>query len=126
VRGVVSADGQGVKIVRSTEGETRSIEVSGARGLTETLLLDYDDGPGNFDLGYVTLEPGGVSADHEHPWEQANFVLAGEGSVFAGGETHEVRAQDFVFTPPNVRHYFTNGGDEEFVLLCMRGRRSET
>jgi quercetin dioxygenase-like cupin family protein len=44
----------------------------------------------------VRISAGGVSAEHEHPWEQANYVLAGRGVVELDGEPNDVARDDFV------------------------------
>lgn len=114
----------GVKVVRATAGPASGIHADGAQGLTESPLLDIAEGPGNFDVRYIRLQPGGVSSDHAHRHEQANYILAGRGRVAIDGELQDVAAHDFVFTPGDVRHSFVNDGDEELVLLCVRGPRA--
>ncbi|MFN8187305.1 MAG: cupin domain-containing protein [Gaiellales bacterium] len=100
------------------------IAVDGARGVTGLPLLDLSEGTGGFDFRAVAIAPGGVSADHSHPWEQANYVLRGRGRVWLGEDVHEVGPDDFVYVAPDVRHVFENAGDEELVLLAARGARA--
>lgn len=55
---------------------------------------------------YVTFEAGARSAWHSHPVGQTLVVTAGVGWVQAwGGEKHEIRPGDVVWTPPGVKHW---------------------
>jgi len=102
-----------------------AIEGDGATGVTGLPLLDLSEGTGQFDFRAVRIEPGGVSADHSHPWEQANYILSGTGRVQLGGAEHTVSANDFVYVPPDTRHVFMNEGDTDLVLLAARGPRTD-
>jgi quercetin dioxygenase-like cupin family protein len=58
----------------------------------------------------VTFEPGAHTAWHNHPAGQYLVVTAGVGWVQQrGGEKHEIRAGDVVWTPPGVAHGATPG-----------------
>ena len=98
------------------------IEIDGAQGVTGYPLLELADGTGAFDFRAVRIAPGGVSADHAHAWEQANYVLEGGGVVYVGDERHEIGAGDFVYVAPDVRHVF-HAGDAGLALLAARGGR---
>lgn len=110
------------KVVRLADAAGMPIEGDGAQGVTGYPLLELDDGTGAFDVRGVRIAPGGVSADHLHAWEQANYVLEGDGSVFLGDERHDIAAGDFVYVAPNIRHVF-HAGDAGLVLLATRGGR---
>ena len=116
----VAVDG---KVVNLHAVEGVPIESDGASGVTGLPLLELHEGTGQFDVRAVSIAAGGVSADHAHPWEQANYVLRGRGLVFVGDEPHEIGPDDFVYVPPNVRHVFHNTGPGELVLLAARGPR---
>ncbi len=105
------------------DAPSTSIEGNGATYVTGIPLLELEEGTGQFDVRAVRIGPGGVSADHSHSWEQANYILSGQGSVQLGDDTHKVAANDFVYVPPDVRHVFTNTGDTDLVLLAARGPR---
>lgn len=109
------------RIVRASEGPHSGIYAHGAQGLTESSLLAFDEGPGNFDVRYIRLEAGGVSSDHAHPHEQANYILSGRAQVRIDGEEHAVGQGDFIYFAGNARHSFHNTGEDELVMLIMRG-----
>lgn len=112
------------KIVRSGDGALTEISGDGARLIAGRPLLELDEGSGAFDVREVRVEPGGVSADHVHPWEQANYILRGRGTVTLDGQTHDVGPGDFVYVAPNVRHVFVNSGAEELGIVAARGPRT--
>jgi quercetin dioxygenase-like cupin family protein len=117
------ADGPRVKVVNLRDAPASAITVDGASGVVGLPLLELAEGTGQFDVRGVRIAPGGVSADHAHPWEQANYVLSGHGRVDIDGTGYDVGPDDFVYVPPNAQHVFTNTGDEQLVLLAARGPR---
>ena len=113
------------KVIGLDQAPASAIEGDGAKGVTGLALLDLTEGTGQFDVRAVRIAPGGTSAEHSHPWEQANYILSGEGRVQLEDEEHSVAANDFVYVPPDMRHVFTNVGDGDLVLLAARGPRVE-
>jgi quercetin dioxygenase-like cupin family protein len=113
------------KLVHLGDVAPDPITGDGARDVFGLPLVTLSEGTGAFDMRGVRIAPGGVSADHLHPWEQANYILRGRGRVELGDETFDVAPDDFVYVAPNVRHLFTNTGDEDLVLLATRGPRPE-
>ena len=62
----------------------------------------------------VSFEPGARTAWHTHPLGQTLYVISGVGRVQAkGGPVREIRPGDFVWIPPNEKHWHgaspTNG-----------------
>ena len=112
------------KIVNLRDSVETTITGDGAREAFGLPLLDLSEGTGQFDFRVVRIGPGGISSDHAHPWEQANYVLAGRGTVTLDGELHVIGEDDFVYVPPNVRHVFANTDDGDLVLLAARGPRA--
>lgn len=68
----------------------------------------------------VTLEPHGscqsVSYERE---EEIYFVLQGAGVLQFGGETHPLRANDFTYLAPGVKHGLANDSSQPLQLLVM-------
>jgi quercetin dioxygenase-like cupin family protein len=111
------------KVVRLEDSSPSEITADGATGVVGLPLLELQEGTGAFDFRAVRIRAGGVSAKHSHPWEQANFVLAGKGVVELDGEPHDVARDDFVYVPPDVLHVFRNTGADDLVILAARGPR---
>jgi len=86
---------------------------------TKRVLIGPKQGAGNFVMRLFTLEEGGRSPYHSHPWEHEVFILSGEGTVKSSGSSVTVSAGDFVFVPPMDEHQFLNAGSEPFEFLCL-------
>jgi quercetin dioxygenase-like cupin family protein len=55
-------------------------------------------------LTWVTIDPGQIVPQHQHPQEQAGVVLEGVLSLTMLGETHELKSGDAYTIPPNLPH----------------------
>jgi quercetin dioxygenase-like cupin family protein len=111
------------KVLNLRDSAPAPIENDGARGTFGQPLLAPSEGTGQFDIRVVSVQPGGISADHAHAWEQANYILSGTGTIQLGDEIKPVGPDDFVYVPPNLRHVFVNTGDTDLVLLSTLGPR---
>jgi mannose-6-phosphate isomerase-like protein (cupin superfamily) len=71
-------------------------------------------------VGEVTLDAQGncqnVLYDHQ---EEIYFVLEGAGILHYGDETHSVRANDFTYLAPGVKHSIANDSDKRLRVLLM-------
>jgi mannose-6-phosphate isomerase-like protein (cupin superfamily) len=71
-------------------------------------------------FGEVTVEPHGncqnVLYDRE---EEIYFVLQGTGSLQYGDETNPLRANDFTYLAPGVKHGFANNSGQPLRVLVM-------
>jgi quercetin dioxygenase-like cupin family protein len=62
--------------------------------------------PSRTSASYVIFEFGARSAWHRHPLGQILIVTAGTGWVQQeGGEKHEIKLGDVIWTPPGVKHW---------------------
>ena len=111
------------KVLNLDTAPTAAVTGDGADLVTGIELLDLEEGTGHFDFRAVRIGPGGISADHSHPHEQANYILSGQGRVELGDTSHDIGPDDFVYVPPGVRHVFVNTGDHDLVVLAARGPR---
>ena len=114
------------KILNIADVGPISISGDGAHGVSGLPLLGLSEGTGQFDVRGVRIAPGGVSPDHVHGWVQANYILSGHGTLALDEVVHSVQTGDFIYVPPNARHVFSNTGDDNLVLLAVRGPRTET
>ena len=71
-------------------------------------------------FGEVTLESQGncQSVLHDHE-EEIYFVLEGTGVLQYGDETHLLRANDFTYLTPGVKHGLTNSSARPLRVLVM-------
>jgi quercetin dioxygenase-like cupin family protein len=91
-------------------------------GLSEWWLIRVLRQSPNFDIRYIEIQPSEISKNHNHPWEQANYILTGECELTVGKERYVLREKDFAFIPLNESHQFRNlSGDQQLTLLCIQG-----
>ena len=86
---------------------------------TNDLIMDRRDAATS-EAFFVILEPGEAPPLHVHDdAEQVFFVLEGDGLLSIGRdepETFDVKAGDFVRTPPGTYHAIRCTGTERFVV----------
>lgn len=96
-----------------------AMTMPGASKVSMRLLVGRDDGAPRFAMRQFTVEPGGHTPAHQHPYEHEVYVLSGKGVVRGGETLREVKAGDVVFMPAGQWHQFKATGAEPLVFLCM-------
>ncbi|HHT02560.1 MAG TPA: cupin domain-containing protein [Firmicutes bacterium] len=68
-----------------------------------------------------TMERGGGTHEHEHPWSHWVFILEGKGIIVYEGKDYPVEAGSYMFIPGGNKHYLYNAGsgDEVFRFMCI-------
>ena len=72
-----------------------------------------------------TVQPGGHTPKHEHPWPHINYVLKGEGVLHHDGVQTPVRAGSVAYLPGGTHHQFVNNSDTELSFICIVPREGE-
>lgn len=108
----------------SDDNNWGSVAGQDGRKLNERWLLRLSEAAPNFDVRHVVVGPGAEAREHNHKWEQANFVLEGMGEVDLDGKTMQIATGDFIFVPANATHTFRNISSEmPLALLVIQGRK---
>ena len=81
-------------------------------GISVKMLIDRVVGADLLTMFTVDYEIGGAAQQHDHPFEEAYFFLAGEVEAELDGEHHVLRPGDVVFAPVGSVHGFYNTGTE--------------
>jgi quercetin dioxygenase-like cupin family protein len=92
---------------------------SGAEGVSVRWVISRQDGAGNFSMRVITIEPGGHTPSHRHPWEHEVFVLSGAGLVAQGEGEHPCSPGDVIFIVPGEPHQFRNCSDRALEFICL-------
>lgn len=95
------------------------VEMEGAQGVKMTLLIGREHGAPTFAMRRFTIEPGGHSPQHSHPYEHEVVVLEGAGTLFLDGRTSPLGQGDVVFVPPDVVHQFRADQGVELRFICL-------
>jgi len=66
-----------------------------------------------------TLQQGGFTPEHSHPWPHINYVIEGKGTLYLDGVHYTVEDGFVAYIPPNSIHQFKNTEDREFKFICI-------
>lgn len=102
--------------VRRADG-VDGVQVGAGRGTTRRDLIDSVEGP-HFALRKFTMAPGGGMPRHTNTVEHEQYVLRGRGRIGIGDDVFEVRADDVVYIPAGMPHWYETVGEEPFEFLC--------
>ncbi len=107
-------------IVRQyTEVQPVTPQDPGMAGVKMRILIGENEGAPNFIMRHFSVEPGGQSPYHSHPWEHEVFVLKGRGKVVQRENAFEISPGTVVYIPSGEEHQFVNTGSEEMEFLCL-------
>ena len=92
--------------------------VGAGSGTSRQVLIGPEEGP-NFALRRFVMQPGGGMPRHTNTVEHEQYVLRGQARIGVGDEILEVSADDAVFIPAGVPHWYEALGDEPFEFICV-------
>jgi quercetin dioxygenase-like cupin family protein len=116
-----------MKIIAIDQVEKKKVQMEGAAGAWKQLPLGNKDGVPIYSYRVFTLEPGGNTPYHSHPYEHMNFIIEGQGVlVNEAGEEQKLKAGDFALVNPDEKHqYKNNSKDKVFRMICGVPREFE-
>jgi uncharacterized cupin superfamily protein len=92
-------------------------------------VAEFEAGATGFDqlgIRITTLLPGQSHGFYHREDAQEGFlVLAGECLLLVEGEERELRAWDFVHSPPGTEHVFVGAGDGPCAILMVGARHPD-
>ncbi len=108
-----------MRLVRDRDVERREVRTDKDGNPAERTFVQVmvPEGP-NFVLRVFTLEPGGRTPRHSHPWEHEVYVLSGKGRTEGDAEL-DLAPGDAVYVQPQETHSFVNTGDEDLRFVCV-------
>ncbi len=109
-----------MKIISLNNAEKKKVQMEGASGAWKQLPLGSNDGAPVYSYRVFTLEPGGNTPYHSHPYEHMNFIIEGQGVlVNEAGAEQPINAGDFALVNPNEKHQYRNRSSEKvFKMIC--------
>ncbi len=95
-------------------------EMEGAKDLFKQVPISKNDGSPTFSIRVFSIEPGGHTPYHTHPFEHLNYIIKGEGAVVTEtGEQRPVREGDFILVLPGEKHQYRNTSPEgAMIMIC--------
>lgn len=108
-----------MKIISIDKAEVRKVQMEGAEGAWKQMPLGSKDGAPVYSYRVFTLDPGGNTPYHSHPYEHMNFIIEGEGVlVNENGEEKPLKSGDFALVYPNEKHQYRNNSSKVFKMIC--------
>ena len=101
-------------VVKKGEGEELSVLGAGVRFLLEAARTGH-----NFSIMEVELPRDQGPPPHEHPWDEAYYVLDGDVWFLVGEDEMVVKTGDFVYAPEGTIHSFRGAGDKPARVLVL-------
>ncbi len=94
-------------------------DMEGAKDIYKQIPISGKDGSPNFSFRVFTVEPGGHTPLHNHPFEHLNYVIEGNGTVVSGDGERDLKKGDFVLVLPGETHQYKNASEtKSLLLLC--------
>jgi quercetin dioxygenase-like cupin family protein len=108
-----------MKITSDADITSSPVRMEGAEGVTMRILVGPDDGSENIIMRLFSVEAGGCTPRHTHPYEHLVKVVSGKGHAMdAEGKAHEIVPGQNVYVVPDEMHQFRNPGPAPFVFTC--------
>ncbi len=109
-----------MKIISLDNVEKNEVRMEGAHKSWKQVPLSADDGAPVYALRVFTVEAGGYTPYHDHPYEHMNYIIEGEGVMVNGeGEQQAVKAGDFALVLPGEKHQYRNTSpDNPLRMIC--------
>ena len=103
----------------SSLGKAKKIkpDMEGAKGVYKQIPISREDGAPTFSFRVFTIEPGGHTPLHKHPFEHLNYIIEGHGTVFAEDGERKLKKGDFVMILPGERHQYRNTSSNELMIM---------
>jgi len=108
-----------VKITRLADHERQAVQMEGVQDAFKQILLGREDGMPTMSVRVFTLEPGGHTPQHAHPYEHVNYVIEGKGQLWSEERVRDIKRGDFMLVEPDERHQFRNPSDKPLVFICL-------
>ena len=101
-------------ILKNGEGESMSVLGAGVR-----FLLPAEKTDRNFSLMEVELPKDQGPPPHDHPWDEAYYVLDGDVWFLVDDIEQVFSTGDFIYAPGGTVHSFRGAGDRPARVLVM-------
>ena len=94
-------------------------EMPGAKGVYKQIPISKADRTPTFSFRVFTIEPGGHTPFHQHPFEHIQYVIEGSGVLVAENRKHEFKKGDFALILPDEKHQIKNTSKlHDLLLIC--------
>ena len=100
--------------VKNGEGETMSVLGANVRFLLQAAKTGH-----SFSLMEVELPRDQGPPPHDHPWDEAYYIIDGDVWFLVGDEEQIFSTGDFIYAPGGTPHSFRGAGDKPAKVLVF-------
>jgi quercetin dioxygenase-like cupin family protein len=114
-------DRSGEGMIVSHINDLAGIPVQGAevKGAWKKVLVSPKEGWEGWTMRLFTLEAGGFTPRHTHPWPHINYIAEGSGTLYLDGQEYEITEGSFAYVPGGKLHQFSNNSEETLSFICI-------
>jgi len=100
--------------------EKIKVDMEGANNVYKQVPISKDDGSPTFSFRVFTIEPGGHTPFHRHPFEHLNYIIEGSCAIVnESGQETAVKKGDFALVLPDEKHQYKNKSvSEPMIMIC--------
>ena len=99
--------------------ESIPIAIEGLQGVSKQTLIDSVEGWKNHVMRLFTVEAGGHTPCHAHPWPHINYITKGNGTLFLSGKEYPLSPGSVAYIPSGEKHQFMNASQDDFSFICI-------
>lgn len=99
--------------------EVKEVSAPGFEGASMQALVGPAEGWKGHVMRLVSLEKGGHTSRHAHPWPHINYVAKGEGTLYLDGKEHPLREGSYAYVPAGKEHQFINSDKGTLEFICI-------
>ena len=109
-----------MKVTSLKETGRAKMSMEGAKDVWKQVPISKTDGSPNFSVRVFTIQPGGHTPYHTHPFEHVNYIIEGQGVIVReDGSKCNVQAGDFALVLPDEKHQYRNTSREKpMMMIC--------
>ena len=89
------------------------------KNAVKKILIGPKEGWEDYVMRLFSLEKGGYTPKHSHPWPHINIVLEGKGTLFLEGKEFKVEKGSIAFVPENALHQYRADREEKLEFICI-------
>ena len=101
------------------EIEKKQLSSSELKGVSKQVPLGPEQGWEDHVMRVFTVQAGGHTPKHQHPWPHINYVIRGKGTLYHDGAATAIRAGSVAYMPGGTEHQFVNDSDSDLAFICI-------
>lgn len=93
--------------------------MEGAKDIYKQIPISRENGAPVFSFRVFTIEPGGHTPHHNHPFEHMNYIIEGKGTLLCNDQEYNIEKGDFALVlPDEIHQYRNNSKNKPLIMIC--------